>query len=221
MQKIQMKENINIYLTKLMSMNMLQVKKYCLIIKKIIEQTTFTYSPLGKAFEKQTKTIEGKGKNQFNVLKDLKYHKGIEDKSDDKLPIQAKHFNELLDERIKEIQKMSDKINFNDLTYYFTSPNLAIIKFNGFRGPLNNYNETKNDNTAIKRQRKIKKNFKSSLNKINTGNPKYIKNINQMQQKILKIFIIQDKKLSIYLMIMLKLDLKLCKKLNMAQELKH
>ena len=79
----------------------------------------------------------------------------------------------------------------------------------------------KNDNTAIKRQRKIKKNFKSSLNKINTGNPKYIKNINQMQQKILKIFIIQDKKLSIYLMIMLKLDLKLCKKLNMAQELKH
>ena len=79
----------------------------------------------------------------------------------------------------------------------------------------------KNDNTAIKRQRKIKKNFKSSLNKINTGNPKYIKNINQMQQKILKIFIIQDKKLSIYLMIMLKLDLKLCKKLNMTQELKH
>ena len=143
MQKIQMKENINIYLTKLMSMNMLQVKKYCLIIKKIIEQTTFTYSPLGKAFEKQTKTIEGKGKNQFNVLKDLKYHKGIEDKSDDKLPIQAKHFNELLDERIKEIQKMNDKINFNDLTYYFTSPNLAIIKFIGFRGPLNNYNETK------------------------------------------------------------------------------
>ena len=93
MRKIHMKQNINIYLTKLMSMNMLQVKKYCLIIKKIIEQTTFTYSPLGKAFEKQTKTIEGKGKKQFNVLKDLKYHKGIEEKSDDKLPIQAKHFN--------------------------------------------------------------------------------------------------------------------------------
>ena len=32
--------------------------------KQIIEQTKFTYSPLGKAFEKQTKTIEDQGKKQ-------------------------------------------------------------------------------------------------------------------------------------------------------------
>ena len=32
--------------------------------KKIIEQTKLTYSPLGKAFEKQIKKIEGQGKNQ-------------------------------------------------------------------------------------------------------------------------------------------------------------
>ena len=30
--------------------------------QRIIEQATFTYSPLGKAFEKQTKTIEDQGK---------------------------------------------------------------------------------------------------------------------------------------------------------------
>ena len=30
----------------------------------IIEQAKFTYSPLGKAFEKQTKTIEDKGEKQ-------------------------------------------------------------------------------------------------------------------------------------------------------------
>ena len=29
--------------------------------KQIIEQAKFTYSPLGKAFEKQTKTIEDQG----------------------------------------------------------------------------------------------------------------------------------------------------------------
>ena len=29
-----------------------------------IEQAKFTYSPLGKAFEKQTKTIEDQGKNR-------------------------------------------------------------------------------------------------------------------------------------------------------------
>ena len=33
--------------------------------QQIIEQTKFTYSPLGKAFEKQTKTIEDHGKNKL------------------------------------------------------------------------------------------------------------------------------------------------------------
>ena len=33
--------------------------------KQIIEQAKFTYSPLGKAFEKQIKTIEDQGKNNF------------------------------------------------------------------------------------------------------------------------------------------------------------
>ena len=32
--------------------------------RQIIEQAKFTYSPLGKAFEKQTKTIEDQGKNK-------------------------------------------------------------------------------------------------------------------------------------------------------------
>ena len=31
--------------------------------KEITEQAKFTYSPLGKAFEKQTKTIEDQGKS--------------------------------------------------------------------------------------------------------------------------------------------------------------
>ena len=33
--------------------------------KQIIEQAKFIYSPLGKAFEKQTKTIEDQGKNNL------------------------------------------------------------------------------------------------------------------------------------------------------------
>ena len=35
----------------------------------VIEQAKFTYSPLGKAFEKQIKTIEDQGENQIkNIL---------------------------------------------------------------------------------------------------------------------------------------------------------
>ena len=40
--------------------------------QQIIEQAKFTYSPLGKAFEKQTKTIEDQGKKQTDALADLK-----------------------------------------------------------------------------------------------------------------------------------------------------
>ena len=36
----------------------------------MIEQAQFAYSPLGKAFEKQTKTIEDQGKKQIKAIKD-------------------------------------------------------------------------------------------------------------------------------------------------------
>ena len=40
--------------------------------QQIMEQATFTYSPLAKAFEKQIKTIEDQGKKQIDALADLK-----------------------------------------------------------------------------------------------------------------------------------------------------
>ena len=43
--------------------------------KKIIEQAKFTCSPLGKAFEKQIKTVEDQGEKQVEALKDLKENK--------------------------------------------------------------------------------------------------------------------------------------------------
>ena len=39
--------------------------------QQIIEQAKFTYSPSGKAFEKQIKTIEDQGERQVEVLKYL------------------------------------------------------------------------------------------------------------------------------------------------------
>ena len=40
--------------------------------QQIIEQAKFNYFPLGKAFEKQIKTIEDQGKKQTDALADLK-----------------------------------------------------------------------------------------------------------------------------------------------------
>ena len=37
--------------------------------RQIIEQAKFAYSPLGKAFEKEIKTIEDQGKNKLRLQK--------------------------------------------------------------------------------------------------------------------------------------------------------
>ena len=56
-------------------MNILLVKIYYHQInnnqQQIIEEAKFTYSPLGKVFEKQIKTIEVQGKKQVDALKVL------------------------------------------------------------------------------------------------------------------------------------------------------
>ena len=46
--------------------------------QKIIEQTKFTYSPLGEAFEKQTKTIADQGEKQIKAIQDKRPNKSIE-----------------------------------------------------------------------------------------------------------------------------------------------
>ena len=40
--------------------------------QQIIEQAKFTYSPLGKAFEKQIKAIEDQGQKQVDAVESLK-----------------------------------------------------------------------------------------------------------------------------------------------------
>ena len=46
--------------------------------QQIIEQAKFTYSSLGKAFEKQTKTIENQGEKQTKAIQDKRPIKSIE-----------------------------------------------------------------------------------------------------------------------------------------------
>ena len=73
--------------------------------QQIIEQTKFTYSPLGKAFDKQIKTIEDQGKKQVDALNNLK----PSDK--DIIPESAFAYEESKKElnKIKEIEKNIDR----------------------------------------------------------------------------------------------------------------
>ena len=77
--------------------------------QSIIEQTKFTYSPLGKAFEKQIKTIEDQGKKQVDALKVLE-PKAIKSGSNNNSIITKEIYDKILEERMDEIPEMSKDI---------------------------------------------------------------------------------------------------------------
>ena len=89
--------------------------------QQIIEQAKFTYSPLGKAFEKQIKTIEDHGKKQIEALENLK-PKAIQSRSNNKSTITKEIYNKTLEERMDKILEMSRNIDYNNLTYNFKGP---------------------------------------------------------------------------------------------------
>ena len=81
--------------------------------QQIIEQAKFTYSPLGKAFEKQTKTIKDQGEKQIDALADLK-PKEIK-------PRETKP-NEYGDYFLGGLAKICESykpVDLNDITYNF------------------------------------------------------------------------------------------------------
>ena len=72
--------------------------------QQIIEQANFTYSPLGKAFEKQTKTNEDQGKKQVDALESLKPSDNELTPIKDFIPIEN-----LNPEIINEIKRIEEK----------------------------------------------------------------------------------------------------------------
>ena len=92
--------------------------------KQIIEKGKFTYSLLGKAFEKRTKTIEDQREKQVETLKNLRL-KEIEGESSNK-STGKDIYNKILEKRMDEILKMSKEIDYNNLIYNFKLSDNAI-----------------------------------------------------------------------------------------------
>ena len=90
--------------------------------QQIIEQAKFTYSPLGKAFEKQIKTIEDQDKKQVEALNTLKSNNQltIEDVIAHNSLKNDEVENQL--DKIKEIEKNVDRVKLiyetNEYTYF-------------------------------------------------------------------------------------------------------
>ena len=93
--------------------------------QQIIQQAKFNYSPLGKALEKQRKTIEDQGEKQVDALKTL-YKKLPSIK--DFVPIEK--FNPEIIAEIKRIEEIEKNVDRDKMVYKSTSRN---YDFRGFK----------------------------------------------------------------------------------------
>ena len=91
--------------------------------QQIIEQAKFTYSPLGKAFEKQTKTIEDKGEKQIKAIQDNRKQLISDDDYKNKLLISKEReiFKDIYNKRLDKLEELNNKFNYDNLRYVVES----------------------------------------------------------------------------------------------------
>ena len=111
--------------------------------QQIIEQAKFTYSPLGKSFEKQIKTIEDQGKKQIDALADLKPK---EIRPRDTKP--NKYGGYFID-GLAKIRESYKPIHFNNSTYNFKDLKIPPVGFIKFKDPLHIFKSICNDDTTL------------------------------------------------------------------------
>ena len=117
--------------------------------QQIIEQAKFTYSPLGKAFQKQTKAIEDQGEKQIKSIQDKDFSKSIEKAkfdSDDDLAIlrQKELYNELTEEKKTEIKYLDNSVDrYKDKLIYKYKGNTSDVDFSEYYGAIDLINKVK------------------------------------------------------------------------------
>ena len=123
--------------------------------QQMIEQTKFTYSLLGKAFEKQIKTIEDQGQKQIDALENLKPKeptKPIEDKSNNQSKATV-IFNDLINKRKEIMTELYDSVDYNNLKLEYVGPTKDVSLyeyrnskelFNAIRNSQIKFSEAKN-----------------------------------------------------------------------------
>ena len=143
--------------------------------QQIIEQAEFTYSPLGKAFEKQTKTIEDQEEKQIKAIQDNK-EQSVNDNYKDRLLLSKEReiFKDIYNKRLDNIEKLSNKIDYNNLKYVVVSSG-DEYRFDKLEDPIAFLNDIKKGKISLEEAKDQRQNYYNYLNTIRRGN----KNANQ------------------------------------------
>ena len=146
--------------------------------QQIIQQAKFNYSPLGKAIEKQIKTIKDQGNKQVKAIQDNNQLVNINKDDDYKnkllLSKEREIFKDIYNKRLDKIEEMNNKIDYNDLEYVILSNDMAY-NFSIEKDPISLLNDIKSGKTTLKEAKDAQQNYLYYLNIIRKGN----KNDNQ------------------------------------------
>ena len=111
--------------------------------QQIIQQAKFNYSPLGKALEKQRKTIKDQGEKQTKAIQDNQLvninkddYRDKDDYKDKLLPSKEREiFKDIYNKRLDEIEEMNNEIDYDDLDYVVLSSDMEY-KFSVEKDPI-------------------------------------------------------------------------------------
>ena len=129
---------------------------------------------MGKAFEKQIKTIKDQGKKQIKAIQDQKHVKTITkyNYDDEESPLISKQkeiFNKVAVQKLDKITELGKKVNLSDLVYRYKGKN-PDEKFNKYNNALDLIDIIKNGQIKLSDAKYNQIKFKSSLGKTKKEN---------------------------------------------------
>ena len=153
--------------------------------QQIIEQSRFTYSPLGKAFEKQINTIKDQAQKQIEALESLKQKertKPIEDKSNNRAEA-AIIFNDLINKREEIMSELHDSVDYNNLNFEYVGPT-KDVNFYGYMDSKELFNLIKHSQIKFSEVKNKQNEFLNKLSntKIGRKTPEQQKIINNLEK---------------------------------------
>ena len=144
--------------------------------QQIIEQAKFTYSPLGKAFEKQIKTIEDQGEKQIKAIQDNRKQviSGNDYKNRLLISKEREIFKDIHNKRLDKIKELDNKIDYDNLKYVVekSGPKKDSIEynFNKIKDPMTLLKDIGDGKISIQEAKDKQENYYNYLKKIRKGN---------------------------------------------------
>ena len=144
--------------------------------QQIIEQAKFTYSPLGKAFEKQIKTIEDQGEKQIKAIQDIRKQLISGNYYKNRLLISKEReiFKDIHNTRLDKIKELDNKIDYDDLKYVVersgAKKDSTEYNFNKIKDPMTLLKDIGDGKISVEEGKDKQENYYNYLKKTRKGN---------------------------------------------------